>query len=130
MSKFARLCANFLKRLFQEWPEITSSGVRWGLLQTFLSVAFFSLALFLTLFAYSPTGWFQMAVTETFLFIGLLFLVYSFWLAYKWEKFGSHDPTATKEDIARLEKVMNEGFTSVVAELKGLREDIQTLKEK
>ncbi len=80
--------------IVREVPHYTMSSAKWGVLQTSLSIFFFSIALF---FALRPSGGDVMA----YVFLAMGIVSFLFWviMVVIYIKQGHQDQTATKADL-------------------------------
>ncbi len=98
-------------------PALKESGPRWGGFQSYLTFSLFLIALY---FAFRSPAGDAMAVGDwfafTFLGLGGILLLYSFWLAYRYLDAGSFENTATKDDITQMGAKL-EALVEVIHEL-------------
>ena len=123
-SPIIRLCT----LLFVGFPATTTSGGRWGLLQTFLSIVFFLFGVpALFAFIWSGGGGTMNIFIIVFFSLGLLALIYTAWLGIKFYSASKKevDPYAKKEDINQL----SIKFDILINEIRGLREDLGGRKD-
>lgn len=103
-NKIIQFIVSIFKYHFQVFPNIMSSGVRWGLLQSYLTLALFFVALY---FPLQPKVGEPMTIVNYIAYgclgIGILLLLYSAFLVIRFTLAGSLGGTekdnATKEDL-------------------------------
>ena len=126
------LVVGLFKYHFQALPSITHSGVRWGTLQVYLSVALFFVALY---FPFQHKAGEPMSVGNwfgyVFLVIGGLLVAYCSFIAYKFLRAGSligtPQDSASKQDITDLRRdlvsAINKNTRVITKLVNEIRED-------
>ena len=110
---------------FQILPNLKWSDVRWGLIQTYLSVALFFVALY---FPFQHKAGEPMAIANwfayVFLGIGGFLIFYTAWLGYRFIHSGSLKGTlednASKQDIVDLGNKLGDKIDNLSSEIHNL----------